>query len=271
MNSEQYLKPDVIQTIKRLDLRAKFIVKGFLQGLHASPFQGFSVEFSEHRRYTPGDDPDDIDWLAYAKTDKYTAPLANALRKNKDTLGYIKIRNTNIDYPIMYGTNWFYNDHDIDKKPAERGSLYFYWPEASGNIVITGHNARTSGTMFHQLHNVQNNAGTLSSYSDRLWAINTYGVTGYWEVWSMYEEGAFKDASMSSQMFNACWPAGYNGKTEQEKQAWIDYQQRHSKLNYTVNVTTQDRFITLITCGDSHADSAKGARLYFFLRWVGND
>ncbi len=71
MNSEQYLRPDVIQTIKRLDLRAKFIVKGFLQGLHASPFQGFSVEFSEHRRYTPGDDPDDIDWLAYAKTDKY--------------------------------------------------------------------------------------------------------------------------------------------------------------------------------------------------------
>ena len=71
MNSEQYLKPDVIQTIKRLDLRAKFIVKGFLQGLHASPFQGFSVEFSEHRRYAPGDDPDDIDWLAYAKTDKY--------------------------------------------------------------------------------------------------------------------------------------------------------------------------------------------------------
>ncbi len=71
MYSEHDLNPDVIQTIKRLDLRAKFIVKGFLQGLHASPFQGFSVEFSEHRRYAPGDDPDDIDWLAYAKTDKY--------------------------------------------------------------------------------------------------------------------------------------------------------------------------------------------------------
>src|SRR5208283_1632123 len=48
-----------------------FIVKGFLQGLHASPFQGFSVEFSEHRKYTAGDDPKDIDWLVYAKTDKY--------------------------------------------------------------------------------------------------------------------------------------------------------------------------------------------------------
>jgi uncharacterized protein (DUF58 family) len=68
---EKYLKPEVIRQIRRLDLRAQFIVKGFLHGLHASPFHGFSVEFSEHRKYTPGDDPKDIDWLVYAKTDKY--------------------------------------------------------------------------------------------------------------------------------------------------------------------------------------------------------
>jgi uncharacterized protein (DUF58 family) len=68
---EEYLKPDVIRQIARLDLRAQFIVKGFLQGLHSSPFQGFSVEFSEHRKYAPGDDPKDIDWLVYAKTDKH--------------------------------------------------------------------------------------------------------------------------------------------------------------------------------------------------------
>jgi uncharacterized protein (DUF58 family) len=69
--AEQYLKPEVIRQIKRLDLRAQFIVRGFLHGLHASPFHGFSVEFSEHRKYTHGDDPKDIDWLVYAKTDKY--------------------------------------------------------------------------------------------------------------------------------------------------------------------------------------------------------
>jgi uncharacterized protein (DUF58 family) len=68
---EKYLKPEVIRQIARLDLRAQFIVKGFLHGLHASPFHGFSVEFSEHRKYTPGDDPHDIDWLVFAKTDKY--------------------------------------------------------------------------------------------------------------------------------------------------------------------------------------------------------
>ena len=69
--AESYLKPEVINQIKRLDLRAQFIVRGFLHGLHASPYQGFSVEFSEHRKYTTGDDPSDIDWLVYAKTDKY--------------------------------------------------------------------------------------------------------------------------------------------------------------------------------------------------------
>lgn len=68
---EQYLKPEVIRQISRLDLRAQFIVKGFLHGLHASPYHGFSVEFSEHRKYSPGDNPSDIDWLVYAKTDKY--------------------------------------------------------------------------------------------------------------------------------------------------------------------------------------------------------
>jgi uncharacterized protein (DUF58 family) len=68
---EKYLKPEVIRQISRLDLRAQFIVKGFLHGLHASPYHGFSVEFSEHRKYTPGDNPADIDWLVYAKTDKY--------------------------------------------------------------------------------------------------------------------------------------------------------------------------------------------------------
>ncbi|MFZ9088850.1 MAG: DUF58 domain-containing protein [Planctomycetaceae bacterium] len=69
-SAEQYLKPEVIRNIARLDLRARFIVEGLLSGLHASPFQGFSVEFSEHRRYEPGDDPRDIDWQVYARTDR---------------------------------------------------------------------------------------------------------------------------------------------------------------------------------------------------------
>lgn len=69
--AEKYLRPEVIRQVSRLDLRAKFIVQGFLTGLHASPFHGFSVEFSEHRKYTPGDDLKTLDWNVYAKTGRY--------------------------------------------------------------------------------------------------------------------------------------------------------------------------------------------------------
>src|ERR1700676_613267 len=68
---EKYLRPEVIRQVARLDLRAPFIVEGFLGGLPASPFQGFRLEFSEHRKYVPGDDLKDLDWTVFAKTDKY--------------------------------------------------------------------------------------------------------------------------------------------------------------------------------------------------------
>ncbi len=66
----QYLDPDVIQQVSRLDLRARFIVEGFIAGLHRSPFQGLSTEFSEHRKYVAGDDLRTIDWNVYARTDR---------------------------------------------------------------------------------------------------------------------------------------------------------------------------------------------------------
>jgi len=66
-----YLKPEVIRQIGRLDLKAKFIIEGFISGLHGSPYHGFSVEFSEHRKYEPGDEPNTIDWSVYARTDRY--------------------------------------------------------------------------------------------------------------------------------------------------------------------------------------------------------
>ena len=75
--AEQYLRPNVIAQVGRLDLRAKFIVEGFLSGLHSSPFQGFSGEFSEHRKYTPGDDPQYSD-AALGETTGSEEPVTEA-------------------------------------------------------------------------------------------------------------------------------------------------------------------------------------------------
>jgi uncharacterized protein (DUF58 family) len=70
-SATDYLRPDVIAQVQRLDLRARFIVEGFVSGLHSSPFHGFSVEFSEHRKYVAGDDLRLIDWGVYGKTDRF--------------------------------------------------------------------------------------------------------------------------------------------------------------------------------------------------------
>lgn len=67
----EYLRPDVISQVQNLELRARFIVQGFLSGLNSSPYHGFSSEFSEHRKYELGDDLRTIDWNVYAKTDRY--------------------------------------------------------------------------------------------------------------------------------------------------------------------------------------------------------
>ncbi len=63
--------PGALMRIKNLQLRARSVVEGFYNGLHRSPFHGFSVEFSEYRPYTLGDDPRGLDWKLYARTDRY--------------------------------------------------------------------------------------------------------------------------------------------------------------------------------------------------------
>lgn len=57
--------------IKNLQMRARVIVEGFYAGIHRSPYHGFSVEFSEYRQYTPGDDLRYLDWRLLARSDRY--------------------------------------------------------------------------------------------------------------------------------------------------------------------------------------------------------
>lgn len=64
------LDPHTLAKLKGLHLRARHVVEGYVAGLHRSPYQGFSIEFAEHREYSPGDDLRHLDWKVYGKTDK---------------------------------------------------------------------------------------------------------------------------------------------------------------------------------------------------------
>ncbi len=68
--SKEYLHPEAIRRISRMELRAHRVVEGFLSGMHRSPYFGQSVEFVQHRAYVPGDDLRHIDWKVWGRQDR---------------------------------------------------------------------------------------------------------------------------------------------------------------------------------------------------------
>ncbi len=65
------VSPQALMRIRNLELRARVVVQGFWNGIHRSPYHGFSVEFTEYRQYSPGDDPRYLDWRVFARSDRY--------------------------------------------------------------------------------------------------------------------------------------------------------------------------------------------------------
>src|SRR5581483_6301170 len=82
----RFLHPETIARISRLDLRARYVVEGFISGMHKSPFFGHSVEFVQHRESVPGDDLRHLDWKVWSKTDRYYIKQYEAETNLRSTL-----------------------------------------------------------------------------------------------------------------------------------------------------------------------------------------
>ncbi len=191
--------------------------------------------------------------------DKYE----DAHRINEHVMGWIKLSGTNIDYPILYDPSgkYYYNNHDMYGKKTTRGSIYLYAQPTSKIISVTGHNSRQSKTMFHQLHTLQNKykkdparSRTFNIY------FNTMNRTS-WELFAFYETKANEPSS--TRRYNSM---SFNLKGE-ALQKWIDYQLKRSEADLGVkDVTPDNRFVVLVTCGDNHDSDDAESRLYMFLR-----
>src|SRR5438045_7658102 len=71
LTPQQLADPKTLSQMARLQLRAHRVVEGISSGLHRSPYHGFSVEFAQHREYTPGDEIRYIDWKVFGRSDRY--------------------------------------------------------------------------------------------------------------------------------------------------------------------------------------------------------
>jgi uncharacterized protein (DUF58 family) len=102
----RHADPAVLMRIRSLELRVKAVMEGFFNGLHRSPFHGFSVEFSAYRQYTDGDDPRYLDWKVAARSDRYYIKLfedetnlrCNLLVDNSRSMSFGSLDYSKADY-----------------------------------------------------------------------------------------------------------------------------------------------------------------------------
>lgn len=117
--TQSLLDPEIAVRLKSLELRARFVVEGFISGLHKSPYHGFSVEFAEHRQYMPGDPVQHIDWKVFGKTDRYflkefeeeTNLKAQILIDCSGSMGYGSAGVTKFDYAQTLAASLAYLMH----------------------------------------------------------------------------------------------------------------------------------------------------------------
>lgn len=104
---QRYLDPAVLARVGFSPLLARVVVEGFLNGLHKSPFHGFSVEFADHREYVPGDDLKYLDWALYARTDHY---YIKRFEEETNLRSYIVLdRSASMAYGTGALTKWDYS------------------------------------------------------------------------------------------------------------------------------------------------------------------
>jgi len=100
------LDPVVLARISNLTLRARYVVEGVLTGLHRSPHRGSSVEFVEHKEYSPGDELKHVDWKVLGRSDKYyvkqfedeTNLKAHLLLDTSGSMGYASGEVSKLEY-----------------------------------------------------------------------------------------------------------------------------------------------------------------------------
>ena len=71
MAGARFVDPSILARIGNLDLLARTVVDGFINGLHRAPYFGASIDFAEHRGYVAGDDIRRVDWRLFARTDRF--------------------------------------------------------------------------------------------------------------------------------------------------------------------------------------------------------
>lgn len=186
------------------------------------------------------DQPDD--YWDYIKMDLLEVDFNELLQKNSDTVGWIEVKGTNINYPVVQTTdNSYYLSHAFDKTQNDAGWVFMdYRNDATNfdqNTIIYAH-SRYNQTMFGSLKNIL----TSSWYNNKnnyIIRMSTPTENTMWQVFSVY--------TIEAESYYITT----NFSTTESYQEFLNTMKSRSEVNFSATVNTNDKVLTLSTCQDN--------------------
>ena len=195
----------------------------------------------ETEQVNPPEDKSD-DYWDYMKMNLLEVDFNKLLQKNSDTVGWIEVKGTNINYPIVQTTdNNYYLHHAFDKSKNDAGWVYMDYRNDpvnfDQNTIIYAH-SRYNGTMFGSLKNILNSSwyNNKNNYIIRL---STPTENTIWQVFSVYTIA--KESYYITPSFS----------TTESYQEFLNTIKGRSEVDFSGMVNTNDKVLTLSTCKDN--------------------
>lgn len=169
----------------------------------------------------------------------YSQVFDKLLKKNKDTVAWLTVNNTKINYPVVQGkTNSYYLNRDFNKRKNSMGWIFMDYrnnpKDLDKNTIIYGHNIKT-GIMFGTIKYMLNSSW-YKKPSNQIITFNTPEKNMKWQIFSIYKTPATED--YLKVKFD----------TDEEYMKFIKMLQKRSKHNFKVDVTKDSKILTLSTC-----------------------
>ena len=182
------------------------------------------------------------DYWGYIKMNLLEVNFNNLIAKNSDTVGWIQVKGTNINYPIVKTTdNNFYLNHAFDKSKNEAGWVFMdYRNDAvnfNQNTIIYAH-SRLTGSMFGSLKNILDSSW-YSNKENHIIRLSTPTENTMWQVFSVYTIP--KESYYITPTFN----------TDEEYLEFLNTIKNRSEVEFSGIVNTSDKVLTLSTCKDN--------------------
>ena len=182
------------------------------------------------------------DYWDYIKMNLLEVDFNDLLAKNSDTVGWIQVQGTNINYPIVQTTNNdYYLNHAFDKTENKAGWVYMDYRnnavDFNQNTIIYAH-SRYNGTMFGSLKNILNNSW-YTNKENHVIRLSTPTENTMWQVFSVYTIA--KESYYITPSFS----------TTESYQEFLNTIKGRSEVDFSGTVSIGDKVLTLSTCKDN--------------------